>query len=63
METTVSDPGVQQEWGMRVGLPNAGGVNAIETLNIRGERSVTCKGKFDAPASSGPLPKDAPAGC
>ncbi len=63
MEPTVSDPSVQQQWGMRVGMPNAGGVNAIETLNIRGERSVTCKGKFDAPVSSGPLPKDAPAGC
>ncbi|MEJ1963208.1 MAG: hypothetical protein WDO56_17290 [Gammaproteobacteria bacterium] len=53
MEPTVSDPSVQQQWGMRVGMPNAGGVNAIETLNIRGERSVTCKGKFDAPVSSG----------
>ena len=48
---------------MRVGIPNAGQVNALETLNIRGERSVTCKGKFDAHPSSGPLPKDAPAGC
>ncbi len=63
MEPTVSDPSVQQQWGMRVGIPNAGQLNALETLNIRGERSVTCKGKFDAPASSGPLPKDAPAGC
>ena len=63
METTVSDPSVQQQWGMRVGMANAGQVNALETLNIRGERSVTCKGKLDAPPSSGPLPKDAPAGC
>jgi Asp-tRNA(Asn)/Glu-tRNA(Gln) amidotransferase A subunit family amidase len=63
MEPTVSDPKVQQQWGMRVGIPEAGGVDAIETLNIRGERSVTCKGAFDAPVSSGPLPKDAPAGC
>ena len=63
LEPTVSDPSVQQEFGMRVGIPNAGQLNAIETLNIRGERSVTCKGKFDAPPSSGPLPKDAPAGC
>jgi Asp-tRNA(Asn)/Glu-tRNA(Gln) amidotransferase A subunit family amidase len=63
MEPTVSDSSVQQQWGMRVGLPHAGGVNALETLNIRGERSVTCKGKLDAPPSSGPLPKDAPAGC
>jgi len=63
MEPTLSDPSVQQQFGMRVGIPNAGQVNALETLNIRGERSVTCKGKFDAPVSSGPLPKDAPAGC
>ncbi len=63
MEPTVSDPGVQQQWGMRVGIPNAGQLNALETLNIRGERSVTCKGKLDAPASSGPLPKDAPPAC
>ena len=33
---------------MRVGIPNAGQLNALETLNIRGERSVTCKGAFDA---------------
>src|SRR5689334_10688898 len=63
METTLSDPSVQQQFGMRVGIPNAGQLNAIETLNIRGERSVTCKGKFDAPVSSGPLPADAPPGC
>ena len=62
MEKTVSDPGVWQEQGMRVGLPNAGQINALETLNIRGERSVTCKGKFDAPPSK-PLPAGAPAVC
>ena len=63
MEPTVSNPAVQQQIGMVVGIPNAGQVNALETLNIRGERSVTCKGKFDAHPSTGPLPKDAPAGC
>jgi amidase len=63
MERTVSDPSVFAEMGMRVGIANAGQVNALETLNIRGERSVTCKGKFDAPPSSGPLPKAAPAAC
>jgi amidase len=63
METSRSDPGVYQQMGMRVGLPNAGQINALETLNIRGERSVTCKGKFDAHPSTGPLPKDAPAEC
>jgi Asp-tRNA(Asn)/Glu-tRNA(Gln) amidotransferase A subunit family amidase len=63
MEPTVSDPTVVAQIGTRVGMPNAGQVNALETLNIRGERSVTCKGKFDAHPSSGPLPPDAPSAC
>src|SRR6185312_9983669 len=44
MEATASDPSVQQQFGMTVGKPNAEQVNAIATLNIRGERSVTCRG-------------------
>jgi len=63
MEPTISDPSVQQQFGMRVGLPNAGQLNALETLNIRGERSVTCKGDFDRAPSAGPLPPGAPAAC
>jgi len=63
MEHTVSDPGVVTQMGMRVGLPNAGQLNALETLNIRGERSVTCKGAFDTHPSAGPLPAGAPAAC
>ena len=63
MEPTVSDPSVVAQAGMRVGMPDAGQLNALETLNLRGERSVTCKGRFDAPPSAGPLPKDAPAVC
>ena len=51
------------QMGMRVGIPNAGQLNALETLNIRGERSVTCKGAFDAHPSTGPLPAGAPAAC
>jgi len=62
MEPTMSDPTVQQQFGMVVGMPNAGKVNALETLNIRGERSVTCKGAFDAKPGTA-LPKDAPAEC
>src|SRR3954447_23916968 len=61
MEATASDPAVQQQYGMLVGMPNAGQVNALSTLNIRGERSVTCKGDFDK--ASGPLPAGAPAVC
>lgn len=63
METTASDPSVVQQYGMVTGIPNAGQVNALETLNIRGERSVACKGKYDAHPSTGPLPADAPPGC
>lgn len=63
MESTASDPSVQQQFGMIVGKPNAGQVNAIGTFNIRGERSVTCKGGFDLHPSKGPLPKGAPPAC
>ncbi len=63
MEATASDPSVVQQYGMVVGMPDAGQVNALETINIRGERSVTCKGKFDAHPSTGPLPADAPPAC
>ena len=52
MEPTASDPDVQQQFGMIAGIPNAGQVNALATLNIRGERSVTCKGDFDRHPSS-----------
>jgi amidase len=63
MEPTASDPAAQQQFGMIVGKPNAGQVNAIGTFNIRGERSVTCKGDFDLHPSKGPLPKGAPPVC
>ena len=63
MEPTVSDPSVMHQMGMRVGIPNAGQLNALETINIRGERSVTCKGRFDAHPSTGPLPKEPPPQC
>src|ERR1700720_3691823 len=63
MEATASDPSVQQQFGMIVGKPDAGQVNAIGTFNIRGERSVTCKGAFDLHPSKGPLPKGAPPVC
>ena len=63
MEATASDPDVQQQYGMIVGIPNAGQVNALATLNIRGERSVTCRGDFDRHPSEGPLPPGAPPMC
>jgi amidase len=63
MEPTASDPSVQQQYGMIVGKPNAGQVNAIGTFNLRGERSVTCKGIYDLHPSKGPLPRGAPPVC
>lgn len=63
MEPTISDPSVMQQWGMRVGIPNAGQLNALETLNIRGERSVTCKAQCDTHPSAGALPENCPAAC
>ena len=63
MEPTASDPAVQQQYGMIAGLPDAGQLNALATLNIRGERSVTCRGDFDRHPSEGPLPAGAPPVC
>src|SRR5690242_15605174 len=63
MEATASDPDVQQQYGMIAGKPDAGQLNALATLNIRGERSVTCKGEFDRHPSQGPLPPGAPPVC
>ncbi|HVH77909.1 MAG TPA: amidase family protein [Stellaceae bacterium] len=63
IEATASDPTVQQQYGMIAGIPNAGQLNALATLNIRGERSVTCKGEYDRHPSLGPLPPGAPPVC
>jgi Asp-tRNA(Asn)/Glu-tRNA(Gln) amidotransferase A subunit family amidase len=62
MDSTAADSTVKQQYGMVAGIPNAGQLNAFETMNIRGERSITCKGKFDAPPGT-PLPKGAPPEC
>ncbi len=63
MEATASDPSVQQQYGMIVGKPDAGQLNSLSTLNIRGERSVVCRGDYDRHPNDGPLPADAPAVC
>jgi len=63
MEPTASDPDAQQQYGMTVGTPNSGHVNTLGTLNLRGERSVTCKGDRDTHPSSGPLPPGSPGVC
>jgi amidase len=63
MEPTRSDPSALQQYGMLVGMSNAGQVNALSTLNLRGERSVSCKAKCDLHPSKGALPKSCPAAC
>jgi Asp-tRNA(Asn)/Glu-tRNA(Gln) amidotransferase A subunit family amidase len=63
METTASDPNVQQQFGMIAGIPNGTQLNALATLNIRGERSATCRGDYDRHPDDGPLPEGAPAVC
>ena len=63
MEATATDPTVQQQYGMTLGTPNSGQINALATFNLRGERTVTCKGDRDKPPSAGPLPAGAPAVC
>ena len=63
MEKTASKPDVYQQFGMIAGIPKAGQVNALSTLNIRGERSVTCWGEYDKHPDEGPLPQGAPPAC
>ncbi len=63
MEATASDSEVSQQFGMIAGIPKAGQLNALATLNIRGERSVTCRGDYDRHPSLGPLPPNAPPVC
>src|SRR5215472_13858418 len=63
MEPTASDPSVQQQYGMIAGVSDARQLNALATLNLRGERSVTCRGDFDRHPFAGPLPPGAPPVC
>jgi Asp-tRNA(Asn)/Glu-tRNA(Gln) amidotransferase A subunit family amidase len=63
MDATRSDPNVQQQFGMVAGMPGAGQVNALSTLNLRGERSVTCSVECDLHPSNGVLPAECPAVC
>ncbi len=63
MEPTRSDPSVFQQFGMVAGMEDGAQVNALGTLNIRGERYVTCRGEFDRHPSAGPLPPGAPPAC
>jgi amidase len=63
MEATQSDPTVQQQFGMVVGIPGSRQVNALSTLNLRGERSATCQAECDLHPAAGALPASCPAVC
>ena len=63
MEATQSDQNVQQQYGMVVGMKDAGQLNALSTLNLRGERSVTCQVECDMHPSDGSLPAHCPVVC
>jgi Asp-tRNA(Asn)/Glu-tRNA(Gln) amidotransferase A subunit family amidase len=63
MESSISEPTAQQQIGLITGIPDAGQVNALETVNLRGERSLVCKGEYDKHPDEGPLPADAPPAC
>jgi amidase len=60
MEPTATDPTVQQQYGWIQGIPHSPRTAGLATLNIRGERSVTCKGDFDKKDGR---PADAPPVC
>jgi amidase len=47
MEPTATDPSVQQQYGWIEGIPHSPRTSALATLNIRGQRSTTCKGDRD----------------
>ena len=63
MDTTASNPAVQQQFGMLVGLPGSKQLSALNTLNIRGERSVSCSAHCDLSPKDGSLPASCPAFC
>ena len=63
MDTTASNPAVQQQFGMLVGLPGSKQLSALNTLNIRGERSVSCSAQCDLAPKDGSLPASCPAFC
>jgi Asp-tRNA(Asn)/Glu-tRNA(Gln) amidotransferase A subunit family amidase len=63
MEPTQSDPNAQQQFGMVTGMKDAGQLNALSTLNLRGERSATCLGECDRRPSEGALPASCPSVC
>jgi Asp-tRNA(Asn)/Glu-tRNA(Gln) amidotransferase A subunit family amidase len=56
MQATISDPTKLQTYGYIRGTKNAGQLRSLSTVNIRGERSATCKASCDLHPSKGALP-------
>jgi Asp-tRNA(Asn)/Glu-tRNA(Gln) amidotransferase A subunit family amidase len=56
MKATISDPAKLQTYGYIRGVKNAGQLRSLSTVNIRGERSATCKATCDLHPAKGPLP-------
>lgn len=63
LQATVSDPQSVQQYGMVVGIPGSRQVNALSTLNLRGERSVSCAAGCDGDPAEGALPASCPKAC
>ena len=60
MGPSASDPAVSLQYGMVAGIADAGQLNALSTLNLRGERSVSSPGIV---APTRPRPERASATC
>ena len=63
MQATISDPAKLQTYGYIRGVKNAGQLRSLSTVNIRGERSATCKATCDLHPSKGPLPSSCDQSC
>ena len=63
MQATISDPAKQQTYGYIRGVKNAGQLRSLSTVNIRGERSATCKATCDLHPAKGPLPGSCSQSC
>ncbi|MSP40975.1 MAG: amidase [Deltaproteobacteria bacterium] len=63
LQATISDPSKQQTYGYIRGVKNTGQLRSLNTVNVRSERSVTCKATCDLHPSKGPLPSTCSQSC
>ncbi len=63
MDSAASNPAVKLQFGSLVGIPGTKQLSALNTINIRGERSVSCSATCDLAPNDGPLPASCPAAC